>query len=149
MPQPNVLLITATNCARTPWACYNNPVIRTPAHRCLAARGVRFERVYTAIRCALRTASPWPLDRYPSVPRRATNGTLDAPHGIDADGGAAATWLCHLCRGQDPLWSAVRFPPMAGPCPSRSRSWPSNPQPEAWELPWYGLERYASPRTTA
>ena len=76
MPQPNILLITADQLRQDALGCYNNPVIHTPQIDALAARGVRFERVYTAYPVCAPNRVSLATERYPSIHGVHTNGTF-------------------------------------------------------------------------
>jgi len=138
---PNVLLITCDQLRLDALGCYDNPVIRTPHIDALAARGVRFERTFTALPACAPNRASMATGRYPSVHGLRDNGMV-LPE--------SETTLMHTLRDAGyqtcgvgkmhfgPQW---RYPKGGGPLVDPTPDMAINPQPNDDTLPWYGFDR--------
>lgn len=138
---PNILFITCDQLRKDALGCYNNPIIRTPNIDRLAERGVRFERVYTAYPICAPNRATLATGRYPSVHGVKTNGVFLPKQEVTMmeilrQRGYATYGVGKMHFG--PQW---RFPEDGSPLTDPEPHLAINPQPEVWELPWYGFEQ--------
>lgn len=139
--RPNVLLITCDQLRACSLGCYGNDVIKTPNIDRLAARGVCFDRTFTAAPVCAPNRGAICTGRYPTVHGLTINGMQLPKQELtlmevlrQAGYRTFGTGKMHF----GPQW---KFPPKGerniDPPPDRTFS----PQPEPSEMPWYGFEQ--------
>ena len=140
---PNILFIMTDQNRKDALGCYGNSVIRTPNIDDLAARGVRFERMFAAYPVCAPNRASIITGRYPSVHRLRSNGMrLPASETtlmqmLHAEGYATAGFgKMHF----GPQW---HFPADGSPISDPDPSTAIDPQPREVEFPWYGFDRVA------
>jgi len=141
MPPPNVLLITADQLRQDALGCYDNPVISTPHIDALAARGVRFDRVYAAYPVCAPNRVSLATGRYPSIHGVRNNGIFMPRTELTFMEVLRQRGYATYAAGKTHFGPQWRFPPDGRPLSDPQPDWAINPQPEPWEMPWYGLER--------
>jgi len=136
----NVLFITGDQLRQDALHCYGNAVVQTPNIDALAARGVRFERMFAAYPVCAPNRASIVTGRYPSVHRLRANG-MRMP--------AAELTLMQVLRTAGyrvygsgkmhfgPQWC---FPADGSPIKDPDPSTAIDPQPAANDFPWYGFD---------
>ena len=134
----NIVLITTDQHRKDALGCYGNEIIDTPNIDGLAARGVRFDRMFTAYPVCAPNRASIITGRYPSVHRLRQNG-MRLPE--------SELTLMELLRRSGfrtygagkmhfgPQWE---FPADGRPIRDPDPSTAIDPQPDAF--PWYGFE---------
>ncbi|MFW6038949.1 MAG: sulfatase [bacterium] len=139
--KPNVLLIMADQLRADALGCSGNPVDATPNIDALAARGVSFDRVFTAYPVCAPNRGSVATGCYPSVHGLSTNGVplpSTRPTLMETlrQNGYATYGAGKMHFG--PQW---RFPPDGSPLVNPGAELAVDPQPKPEALPWYGFEQ--------
>ena len=136
----NIVLITADQLRADALGCYGNSVIKTPHIDALAGNGICFDQVFTAFPVCSPNRGSMATGRYPSVHGLRRNGCvlpeteLTLMEVLRRHG-----W--HTCgSGKMHFGPQWRKPPTGGPLVDPSDDLAVNPQPDPWQLPWYGFE---------
>ena len=137
---PNILFITADQLRADALGCYGNEVIDTRNIDALAARGVRFTRMFAAYPVCAPNRGSMATGRYPTI------------HGLRANGmrlpQSELTLMEVLRRNGYRTYGAGKmhfgpqwqFPADGSPIKDPDPSTAFNPQPEPGEFPWYGFD---------
>jgi arylsulfatase len=136
----SILLITCDQLRADCLGCYGNKIIRTPSIDSIAARGTRFENMFTAYPVCAPNRATLATGRYPSVHGLRRNGMFLPKSEVTMmevlrQHGYATAGVGKMHFG--PQW---RFNPDGSPLCDPGPEMAVNPQPEPWELPWYGFE---------
>lgn len=139
MPQ-NILMITCDQLRKDALGCYGNPIVQTPNIDRIAASGVRYEQTFTAYPVCAPNRASLATGRYPTVHGLRNNGIILPPTELTLmevlrRRGYATYGVGKMHFG--PQW---KFPPDGSPLKDPKPEWAVNPQPQSWELPWYGFE---------
>ena len=139
----NVLLITADQLRANALGCYGNAVVRTPHIDALARQGMCFDRLFTAFPVCAPNRASIATGRYPSVHGVKSNGVLLPTTELTLmevlrrrGYGTYAAGKMHFT----PLW---KCPPDGSPLIDPREELAFDPQPQPWQLPWYGFEQAA------
>ena len=138
---PNILMITCDQLRKDALGCYGNPIVQTPNIDRIAMHGVRCERTFTAYPVCAPNRASLATGRYPTIHGLRNNGIILPDE---------ETSLMEVLRQRGyntygvgkmhfgPQW---QFPPDGSPLKDPKPEWAVNPQPQSWELPWYGFEQ--------
>ena len=139
----NILFITADQLRADALGCYGNTVVRTPHIDALAQRGICFDRVFAAFPVCAPNRASIATGRYPSVHGVKINGVLLPTTELTLmevlrrrGYGTYAAGKMHFT----PLW---KNPPDGSPLLNPGEELACDPQPQPWQLPWYGFEKAA------
>ena len=139
MPQ-NILLITCDQLRKDALGCYGNTIVHTPNIDSIAANGIRYERTFTAYPVCAPNRGSLATGRYPSIHGLRNNGIILPGEELTLmevlhQRGYATYGVGKMHFG--PQW---QFPPDGSPLKDPKPAWAVNPQPDTWELPWYGFD---------
>lgn len=137
--KPNIILITCDQLRKDALGCYGNPVVQTPNIDRLASRGVRFERIFTALPTCAPNRASLATGRYPSINGLSENGRslpLSEVTLMQAlrDSGYSTYGVGKMHF--EPQWN---FPPDGSPLKDPGPELAENPQPD--QTPWYGFDK--------
>jgi arylsulfatase len=137
----NILFITCDQLRRDTLGCYGDPIVQTPHIDALAEGGVRFTQTYTAYPVCGPNRGSLVTGRYPTVHGLTHNGVILPQREMTMMEALRRRGYATYGVGKTHFGPQWRFPPDGGPLVDPTPDLAVNPQPEGWELPWYGFER--------
>ncbi len=138
--RPNILLITCDQLRLDALGCYGNPVIHTPHIDALAARGVRFNRAFTAAPICAPNRGSIVTGRYPSVHGLRENGMVLRPSELTLMEMLRRAGYRTCGAGKMHFGPQWRMPVDGGALIDPSPDMAIDPQPAPAQMPWYGFE---------
>jgi arylsulfatase len=135
--KPNVLLIVCDQLRKDALGCYGNPVIRTPNIDRIAERGISFQNAYASYPVCAPSRGAMATGRYPSVNGLHTNGIVLPREELTFMEVLRRAGYATYGTGKTHLGPQWRKSKGADPVVNLA----VNPQPELWDMPWYGFEK--------